>query len=122
MIPGIPDTVLVALIAVTGVLVGALVAVLGHLVLARSAQQNRTWTAVWPKKAGAYEELLQWSQGAGSRTGNEVWVLAQAYGSDRVRQVIDDYLRDSSAAAQSQLQTELGAAIREDLRTNIKLN
>lgn len=70
MIPGISEPVLIAVIAVTGVLAGAVSAFVGHLLQARTARANRAWTAVWPKKAEAYEELLRWSKRQSKKDGH----------------------------------------------------
>jgi hypothetical protein len=121
LVQGVPDAVLVAMIAVIGVLVGAVVALVGHLVLARSASKSRIWTNVWPEKAKAYKELLEWTRGASALSDEEVWALAQAYASQDVRSLIDAYLVDPSKDKVDKLGQDIAAAVRRDLRTNIKL-
>jgi hypothetical protein len=121
MVQGVPDAVLVGVITVSGVLVGALIALVGHLLISRTARKNRLWTSVWPEKAKAYEALLEWSRGGGSMTDIQVWVQAQIYASKKVRTIINDYLEAQTGGDVESLRAELGPAIRDDLKTNTKL-
>jgi hypothetical protein len=121
MVPGIPDPILAALIAVIGVFFGAAVALVGHLLIARTANKNRIWSTVWPEKAEAYKSLLAWSQNSGGLSPTEVWIEAQIYASDEVREIINEYLSAGDDADAGALRDKLGPAVRRDLKTNIEL-
>lgn len=121
MIEGVPDQVLVGMIAVAGVLVGAVVAFAGHLMAYRLARKGRVWTSVWPEKAKAYEDLLTWAQN--DHTDNaQVWVKAQIYASKEVRDIINSYLDRRAGWDDERLRRELALAIRNDLKTETRLN
>lgn len=120
MVEGVPDAILVAIIAVSGVLVGALIALVGHLLVSRAARKNRVWNSVWPEKAKAYSLILEWSLTDDDTKKTEVSVLAEMYASDKVRSIVNQFKNAKSYEDFRELRKTLGPAIREDLQVREK--
>lgn len=120
MVEGMPDAILTAIIAVSGVLVGALIALVGHLLVSRAARKSRVWNSIWPEKAKAYSVILEWSLTSDTSKNTEVAVLAEMYASKKVRSIVNEFRDAKSIDDFIRLRKTLGPAIREDLQVKEK--